>query len=124
MKKTAPRDGYALALVLVFMVLLLSLSSLAYRQVAVALRVESVRSVQVVRDEGSLHALARALALLQTGLPPSNPYVCGVTIDTSSGPRAFTITMSSEDDTNWSINSTPTQDNENPDPMPATFQAP
>jgi len=121
MKRTARRGGYAIVLVLVFMVLLLTLSSVAYRHVAAALRVESVRSAQVLRDEGTIHALALGLALLETGLPPTDPYVCGVTIETSCGPRSYTVTMTSEDVGQWTVQSIPTPENETPDPMPTSF---
>ena len=64
MRPTSARSGYAMMLVLVFIVLFLALLGVAYRQTAAALRIESVRSLQIQRDEGSIHALARALALL------------------------------------------------------------
>ncbi len=121
MKMNRTQGGYAMMLVLVFIVLFLSLCSLAYRHSAAALRVESARSLQIQRDEGSIHALARALALLETGAPPSDPYVCGVTIDTSTGPRSFTVTFASEGTNNWSVRSAATEPNENPQPMPSSF---
>ena len=46
-------------LVLVFLVLFLSVLSVAYCQMAAALRAETARSLQARRDEGSIHALAR-----------------------------------------------------------------
>lgn len=111
-------------LVLAFIVLLLSLWSVAYRHTAAALRIESARSLAVQRDEGSLHALARGLALLETGVPPTDPYACGVTIETSSGPRSMTITFGSEGAGNWSVSSRPTQPNEYPPPIPVSFVPP
>src|SRR5882724_11418845 len=88
--------GYDLVLVLVFMILLLSLSGLAFRHIGAAVRIESIRAAQDIRDEGSVKALALAMSLLGTGLPPSDPYECGVTIETAAGPRIFAITMLSE----------------------------
>ena len=121
MRVTSSRSGYALMLVLVFIVLFLALFGVAYRQTAAALRIESVRSQATQRDEGSLHALARALALLETGNPPSDPYVCGVTIDTSFGPRSLTVTFASEGTNDWTVHSAPTPPNANPQPMPSSF---
>ena len=115
------RHGYAMMLVLVFIVLFLALSAIAYRRTGAALRIESARSLQIQRDEGSIHAVARAVALLETGLPPSDPYVCGVTIDTPTGPRSYTVTLTSEGGDNWSVHSAPTQPTENPQPMPDSF---
>ena len=121
MRPTSARSGYAMMLVLVFIVLFLALLGVAYRQTAAALRIESVRSLQIQRDEGSIHALARALALLETGNPPSDPYVCGVTITTSTGPHSFTVTFTSEGSNHWSVHSAPTPPNANPQPMPSSF---
>jgi hypothetical protein len=115
------RSGYAMVLVIVFIVLFLAFLGVAYRQFGTALRVESVHSQQVQRDEGSLHALARALALLETGLPPTSPYSCGVTISTSRGPSVYTITFANEGSTNWSVRAAPRAPGDNPPPMPVTF---
>jgi hypothetical protein len=112
-----------MVIVLVFIVLFFSLWSVAYRQTAAALRVESVQSNRVVRDEGSTQAVARGLALLETGLPPSNPYACSVTVTTSSGPRSFTVTFTAEGPTQWSVQSVPAAPGMNLPPMPRMFAA-
>jgi hypothetical protein len=84
-------------LAIVFTVLLTAILGLAYSQIASALRVETARTYQVLRDEGNLRAIARALALLETGPPPQTPYVGVVTIDTSTGSQqAFTVTITTE----------------------------
>ena len=121
MKRKPSRSGYAMLLVLAFLVLFFSAMSLAYSQLASLIRAETARARELQRDQGSVPALARALALLETGYPPSNFYVCGVTIDTAAGPRPFTITFSSQGSGNWSVHSAPTADNENPQPMPLLF---
>ncbi len=121
MRTGTPRRGYAMVMALVFIALLLSIYSVAYRQVGAALRIETARTLLRQRDEGSVQALARGLALLETGLPPQNPYACAVTIDTSTGERSFTVTFSSEAANNWSVHAAPTQPPENPEPMPASF---
>jgi hypothetical protein len=102
-------------------VLLLLLYSVAHRHTTAALRIETVRAQQQQRDEGTIHAIARGLALLETGIPPSSPYVCGVTINTSTGPSSFTVTFTSEGGDNWSVRSAPTLLGDNPEPMPAIF---
>jgi hypothetical protein len=99
----AERSGYALMLVLMFIVLLLAFLMVAYRSVASAVRIESVRSAEVSRDEGTVAALAKGLALLETGLPPSAPYAAAVTIDTPTGPRQFAVTFTCEGGTAWSV---------------------
>jgi hypothetical protein len=121
MRANTPRRGYAMVMALMFIALLLSIYSVAYRQVGAALRIETTRILQQQRDDGSIHAVARGLALLETGLPPEDPYVCAVSIDTSTGERSFTVTFASETESTWSVHAAPTGPLENPDPMPATF---
>ena len=121
MRTTSTRSGFAMMLVLVFIVLFLTMLGVTLRETATALRVETIRIRQVQRDEGSVHALARGLALLETGLPPSDPYICGVAIDTSTGTRFFTVTFASEGGDNWSVQSEATPAGYSPAPMPATF---
>jgi len=108
-------------MVLAFVVLFLALLGVAWRRVASALRIASVRTVQSQRDQGSIPALARAVHLLETGLPPASPYVCGVTIDTSRGPRRYTVTFTVEEETRWSVHADVTPAAENPPSMPDTF---
>lgn len=120
-RKPSTRRGYALMLVLIFVVLFLALLGVAWRGVASALRIEAVHTIQTQRDEGSVQALAQAIHLLETGLPPASPYVCGVTINTSSGPRSYTVTFTLEEGANWSVRSAVRQPNENLPAMPDTF---
>jgi hypothetical protein len=118
------RPGYALMLVLVFMTLLFALSSLAFRSVGTSLRSEAARSARQLRDEGSLSAAALAMALLETGLPPTNPYQCGVTVDTSRGPRGYTVDFSSDGDVLWTVSVSLTPEYVSLDPMPESFASP
>jgi hypothetical protein len=87
------RRGYSLMLVLVFLVLLLSMLGMTGRQLASALRVEVARSRQVVRDEGSLRAVAGALAALEAGPLPSQATVSVVPVATSAGQRWYAVTV-------------------------------
>jgi len=118
-----------MVLVLVFLALVLSLYSVSQRQIAAMLRMETVRTLQKERDEGCLQALGRGLDLLETGFPPTNPYVGGVTVDTSTGPRSFTVTWTEEgtDATGkpkWSVRAVPTGPLETPQPAPPRFSPP
>lgn len=123
MKTRTPRHGYAMVLVLVFLALMLSIYGVAYRHVAAALRIEKARTLLTQRNEGSIEALARGLTLLETGFPPSDPYVCAVSIDTTAGTRSFTVTYASEEG-GWSVHAAPTLPAETPGPMPETFALP
>ena len=121
MRQTAPRQGYATVLVLLFMVLFFSLWSVAYRHTAAALRFETVQAQRLTRDQGCSQALARALALLETDEPPSSPYVCGLTVNTLAGPQSITVTFTSDGSHLWSVNASPTAAGISPPPMPVTF---
>jgi hypothetical protein len=114
--------------VVVFLVLFLVLLGLAYRTIGGVLRTATVHAGQVQRDEGCLLATARGLALLETGVPPANPFVCGLSITTSTGPRAVTVTFVRESASGkqqvWSVYATPTKSNPAPQPMPTTFFQP
>jgi hypothetical protein len=110
-----------MVLVLVFIALLLSMVGVAFRHMGAATRVETARLCRRQRDEGTIHAAARGLALLETGLPPTDPYVCGVSIDTSTGTRSFTVTFTGQGGSAWSVGAAETGPYDTPPPMPATF---
>jgi hypothetical protein len=92
-RSPSARRGYSLMLVLVFLVLLLSLLGMTGRQVASALRIEMARSRQVVRDEGSLRAVAGALEALEAGPLPSQATASVVPVATSAGQRWYALTV-------------------------------
>jgi hypothetical protein len=108
-------------MVILFLVLMFSLLSLGYSQLGSALRAEAARAQQVQRDEGTIPVLAMALALLETGLPPVSPYVCGTSVTTSTGTFAFTVTFTSLGNNTWSVQSSPTAVGDSPQPMPNSF---
>lgn len=108
-------------LVVLFVLLFLAMLGVSYRELGAALRIESTRVQQVQRDQGCVPAAARGLALLETGLPPSNPYVGAVTIPTSTGPCSFTVTFTSEGGNNWAVNAMLTPPGTDPPPLPSTF---
>ena len=110
-----------MVLVMVFIALLLTFYSVAYRHVATAVRAEKVRAKQQQRDEGCIRAVARGLTLLETGVPPSDPYTCSTTVATPLGDCLFTVRFESEGTGVWVVRSYPTQWPDEPEPMPATF---
>ena len=90
------RCGYALLMVLMFNVLFLMLMGVGYRHMASAIRIATVRTEQVQRDEGIVCVLARALRMLETGRPPigaGSSYQCYTTIVLPTGTRFFPITF-------------------------------
>jgi hypothetical protein len=120
------RHGYAMMVVLSALILFMLVIGVAFRQIGSAVRIESVHTNQIQRDEGSVAALAKALTLLETGAPPTDPYSCQVTIITSYGPRAYKVTYTLEGVNlvtlkHWVITVDVLPTGENPATMPATF---
>ncbi len=67
-RRRTKRHGYALMLVVVFVVLFSAILGIAWRRVASALRVEHVSEVRKQCDQGSLQVLATAMRVLETRL--------------------------------------------------------
>jgi Tfp pilus assembly protein PilX len=88
-RSQAPR-GYALTVVLIFLILLFALWSTVYRSSSSLLRIETNRVLQQTRDQGTMNAMAQAVQLLQYSTPsdPSNPsrtqFTYGVTVTVPS----------------------------------------
>ena len=119
------RRGYAMMLVVVFLGLVFSFLSLSCRYFATAVRVQKGRIVsEESRNEGSILALAAGLALLETGRPSNDTpgsYPYRIPIATSTVNASYTVTFSSADLINWSVEARPTELLENPPDMPETF---
>lgn len=119
--RRSARRGYALMTVSLFLVLMLATTGVVHRHLSSTLRIEQARVQAEHRDEALMHALAKAMELLETAVPPSDPYVCGTTIATSQGLEAITVTFANELNEIWSVHAAPTAPDENPQPMPASF---
>jgi hypothetical protein len=103
--KRSRRSGYALMLVVLFVVLFLAMLGVTWRQVASVLRIETVRQSQVRRDQGCLMAVLKGIRFLET-TTPSSPYILSTTVDG----RSFTVTLTQDalDTTQWAIEAVPT----------------
>jgi hypothetical protein len=98
------RRGYALPLVFIFTVLLLAALGVAWRQVGSVLNIEAVRAHQAMQDQGSLLVLAKAVRLLETGLPPNTDVSCYRTQhDETSRWYSVTYTRIDNDDAQWTV---------------------
>jgi hypothetical protein len=124
MRPRPQRRGYAMVVVVMFVILFLGLWSLAARQVSSLLRVEQARAHRVARDVTNLparRALAQALAALQVGYPPRNPYVCQVSIDGNPFTLTFAIDTSSNDTHAWEVQAATNTDTSLPTLAPSQF---
>jgi hypothetical protein len=72
-RRPSARRGYALLLVIVFLVLFLAMLGIAWRQVASVLRVETVRATQARRDQGCLLAAVKAMHELERDPTMTSP---------------------------------------------------
>ena len=125
MRAPAPqRRAYAMVLVPMFIAMFLAVLSVAFREVAAAIRAVSLQAIHADRDAGSVQAAALAMALLETGLPPKSPYVCVATIVTASGPKSFRVVLTRETGSTWSVRLAPAAPGETLPAMPGTFAAP
>jgi hypothetical protein len=107
-RRQSARRGYALMLVIVFLVLFLAMLGIAWRQVASVLRVETVRAVQARRDQGCLLAAIQVMHMLEENSALTSPQESIVVPGFEDA--FFTVTF--EKDTSsppiWSITARPT----------------
>jgi hypothetical protein len=75
-KKTGRNKGHTLAAVIVFLLLVTLLWRGSLSQQGSYFRIEKACRVQQAGRDGSIHSLAWALTLLETGLPPKSRYSC------------------------------------------------
>jgi hypothetical protein len=128
-RRSASRCGYALVVVLLFNVLFLMLLGVAWRRMGSAIRIATASTQQSQHDEGSLRALAAAMKLLETGLPPESPYERGtiITLATTAEERFFRVrfqrddTLPPEQRKYWAVTVTRT-DTRPTDLLPSHFQ--
>jgi hypothetical protein len=123
MKRSHDRAGFAMLLVLAFLVLFFSLMTMGYSQLSSLLRTEKYRVQKTEFDQGVTTALAGALHLLETGYPTSTPYVYGVMLTTDAGTQQYAVTMTLQEDNSWYVQVQPASlEAELPD-APAAFTA-
>ena len=109
-RKPSARRGYALVLVIVFLVIFLAMLGTAWRHVASVLRVETVRAVQTRRDQGCLLAAVKGMHILETTATPTSPTtVSGLIVDGFTD-YTFTVTFVQDagDSTKWTVKAVPT----------------
>jgi hypothetical protein len=94
-----------MVMVVIFIVLFTALLGIVYRELAGAIRIETMHTLEVQRDTGSLVALAQALAALQTGTPSASQYYTTVATPTSS--QNFIVTFIQGAGTIWTVQVSP-----------------
>ncbi len=115
------RRGHALACTMIFLVLAMLLWTSTFRQTAGWLRTETAQIVRNERELRSARAMAWALTLLETGLPPSAPYSCRAEI---AAGEFYVLTFESEQAQRRLVSVRPAQSADLLLPLaPATFAA-
>ena len=114
------RRGYAMVVVLVFLALMLSMLAVSQRRLGSVLRVES-RFVEAEARGNREQAMGNALDVLWTGSPPTDPYFCSTIVQTSAGPKSYTITFAKDSGDHYQVRVEPTAPGDHPKPLPASF---
>lgn len=76
MKRRRNQRGYGLGGTMIFLVLVALIWEGIFFQMASYLRAEKALSEWRMGELGCTRAMAWSLALLETGVPPENPYIC------------------------------------------------
>jgi hypothetical protein len=71
-RRSRPRHGFTLTVVLITLMMLFLLWSYASRTTSSLLRVETGRVLQQTRDQGAMNALAQAIQLLEYSTPSNS----------------------------------------------------
>lgn len=88
------RRGYAMLLVIVFLLILLSTLGLAYRQMATTLQLEIARTQQIDFEQGSLELASIGLGTLPTLSNGTTYYsMLPQTFTTSAGQKQYKLVM-------------------------------
>jgi len=114
------RRGYTMIVVLVFLTLMLSALAVTQRRLSSVLRVES-GFVNAESRGDRARAMGRALDVLWTGRPPSDPYICATIVQTSAGPISYTISYDQKGGKHWKVLVEPTAPGDDPPLLPTSF---
>lgn len=100
------RRGYALMLVMVFVVLFTAVLGVAWRRVASALRIEHVCEVRRQCDAGSIQVLAQAMQVLETRLHCDSNGVAWLDVGVSGSPN-YQSTYTCRSATTYNVSNNP-----------------
>jgi len=92
MKNRCRHNGYALAGTMMFLLIVMIMWLGVTRQIGIYLRMEKNFQSQRLYNDTTLRALSWGLSLLETGLPPSNPYSCRMQVGQDSL-QTFVVTF-------------------------------
>ena len=92
MRNCCSHNGYALAGTMMFLLIVMIMWLGVTRQIGIYLRMEKNFQSQRLYNDTALRALSWGLSLLETGLPPGNPYSCRMQVGQDSL-QTFVVTF-------------------------------
>lgn len=114
-------NGYALAGTLVFLLIVMIMWVGVTRQIGTCLRMEKNFQSQGLYNDTAGRALSWSLSLLETGLPPNNPYSCRMQVGRDSL-QTFVVTFTEISALNYTVTARPANDGDSFLPqVPDTF---
>jgi len=112
-------DGFALVTVIVFIFLIMALIICLNKRMGMLYSVSEHEIHNEQAQDGKYIALARALSLLQTGLPPASPSSYSVKLIERTGAPEYAVTYKNESIDSWSVEVSPLS--QPLPPLPETF---
>ncbi len=106
MKNDKKQTGYALAGTMMCILIITIMWLGVVKQIGSYLRIEKSFQQQQDYYDGCVRALSWGLTLLETGLPPTNPYSCTVQVG-RDGTQSFVITFEETTPLNFSVSTRP-----------------
>jgi hypothetical protein len=110
--------------VLLFLVFAFATWTIYFRSSASLLRVEQARVERETRDQWTAPAMAQALRLLQTGMPPTDPYSCKLELTQDGVTKYFLLSYERISAARWTVTAAPTTSDEVAVDAPSTFAIP
>lgn len=124
MKNNGRHTGYALAGTMMCILIITIMWLGVVKQIGSYLRIEKSFQQQQDYYDGCICALSWGLTLLETGLPPANPYSCTVHVG-RDGSQLFVITFEETTSLNYTVTTRPADSGDfSLPPAPENFAAP
>jgi hypothetical protein len=121
MRNCCRHNGYALAGTIMFLLIVMIMWLGVTRQIGTYLRMEKNFQSQRSYCDKCLRALSWGLSLLETGLPPSNPYSCRMQVGRDSL-QTFVVTFEEISALNYRVAARPADSEDSSLPeAPETF---
>jgi hypothetical protein len=120
-KNYCRHNGNALAGTIMFLIIVMIMWLSVTRPLGMYLRMEKNFQAQSLYNDTACRALSWGLALLETGLPPANPYSCRVQVGRDT-PQTFVVTFTEISSLNYKVAARPADSGDSLLPAaPSTF---